>query len=51
MSFTLVLFSVAGIPPLAGFFSKFLILLSVVSQEYYVFRVLTLCRRDSEAVF
>lgn len=36
MSFTLVLFSVAGIPPLAGFFSKFLILLSVVSQEYYV---------------
>jgi NADH-quinone oxidoreductase subunit N len=36
MTFTLVLFSIAGIPPLAGFFSKFLILLSVVSQEYYV---------------
>ena len=36
VTFTLVLFSIAGIPPLAGFFSKFLILLSFVSQEYYV---------------
>jgi len=36
ITFTLVLFSIAGIPPLAGFFSKFLILLSFVSQEYYV---------------
>lgn len=36
MSFTFTLFSIAGIPPLAGFFSKFLILLSVVSQEYFV---------------
>jgi NADH-quinone oxidoreductase subunit N len=35
ISFTLVLFSIAGIPPLAGFFSKFLILLSLVSQEYF----------------
>jgi NADH-quinone oxidoreductase subunit N len=36
ITFTLVLFSIAGIPPLAGFFSKFLILLSFVSNEYYV---------------
>jgi NADH:ubiquinone oxidoreductase subunit 2 (subunit N) len=36
ISFTLVLFAIAGIPPLAGFFSKFLILLSIVTQEYYV---------------
>jgi NADH:ubiquinone oxidoreductase subunit 2 (subunit N) len=36
ISFTLVLFAIAGIPPLAGFFSKFLILLSIVTQEFYV---------------
>jgi NADH:ubiquinone oxidoreductase subunit 2 (subunit N) len=36
LSFTLILFSIAGIPPLAGFFSKFLILLSAVSEQYYV---------------
>lgn len=40
ISFTFVLFSIAGIPPLAGFFSKFLILLSFVSQEYYVTSVI-----------
>ena len=34
MSFSLTLFSIAGIPPLSGFFSKFLILLSFLSQEY-----------------
>jgi len=34
MSFALTLFSIAGIPPLAGFFSKFLILFSFISQEY-----------------
>lgn len=36
ISFALVLFSVAGIPPLAGFFSKLVILLSLVGQGYYV---------------
>jgi NADH:ubiquinone oxidoreductase subunit 2 (subunit N) len=36
ISFTLVLFAIAGIPPLAGFFSKFLILLSIVIEGYYV---------------
>jgi NADH-quinone oxidoreductase subunit N len=36
ISFTLVLFSIAGVPPLAGFFSKLLILLSLITQEYYV---------------
>ena len=34
ISFTLVLFAIAGIPPLAGFFSKFLILLSIIIQGY-----------------
>jgi NADH-quinone oxidoreductase subunit N len=36
ISFTFVLFAIAGIPPLSGFFSKFLILLSVIIEEYYV---------------
>jgi NADH:ubiquinone oxidoreductase subunit 2 (subunit N) len=36
MSFAVTLFSIAGIPPLAGFFSKFLILFSFISQEYLI---------------
>jgi NADH:ubiquinone oxidoreductase subunit 2 (subunit N) len=36
ISFTLTLFSISGIPPLAGFFSKLMILLSLITQEYYV---------------
>jgi NADH-quinone oxidoreductase subunit N len=28
-------FSMAGIPPLAGFFSKFFVLLNTVGQGYY----------------
>lgn len=36
MTFTLVMFSIAGIPPLAGFFSKLLILSSLVGENYIV---------------
>lgn len=36
MTFVLVLFSTAGIPPLAGFFSKYLILLELVNNSYYI---------------
>jgi len=36
IAFAFALFSVAGIPPLAGFFSKFFVLLSVISHEYYL---------------
>jgi len=36
ITFSLILFSIGGIPPLAGFFSKFLILLSFVTKQYYV---------------
>jgi NADH-quinone oxidoreductase subunit N len=36
ISFSFVLFSIAGIPPLAGFFSKFMIIFSLITQEYYV---------------
>jgi NADH-quinone oxidoreductase subunit N len=35
ISFSLVLFSISGIPPLAGFFSKLAILTSVISYQYY----------------
>ena len=35
-SFTLILFSIAGIPPLVGFFSKFFVLFSVITQHFYV---------------
>jgi len=36
ISFTLILFSVAGVPPLAGFFSKLMVLLSFITQGYYI---------------
>jgi NADH-quinone oxidoreductase subunit N len=35
MCFSLVLFSIAGIPPLLGFFSKFFVILSVIGHEYF----------------
>lgn len=34
-TFTLGLFSMAGIPPLAGFFSKYLVLLSAINHHLY----------------
>jgi len=34
--FTILLFSMAGVPPLLGFFSKFSVILSIVSESYYV---------------
>ena len=36
ISFAFVLFAIAGIPPLSGFFSKFLIVLSLITEEYFV---------------
>ncbi len=35
ITFTLILLAIAGIPPLVGFFSKFLILLSLIGSKYY----------------
>jgi|TARA_B110001452_G_C15240241_1_gene429353 NADH-quinone oxidoreductase subunit N len=35
LSFCVIIFSVAGVPPLAGFFSKFFILLALISSKYY----------------
>lgn len=34
-AFLILLFSLAGIPPLAGFFSKFFVLFSVISQDFF----------------
>jgi proton-translocating NADH-quinone oxidoreductase chain N len=35
ITFTFTLFSIAGIPPLLGFFSKFFVLFSVVAKDFY----------------
>jgi NADH-quinone oxidoreductase subunit N len=35
--FSFILLSMAGIPPLAGFFSKLLIIISVIQQGYVIF--------------
>ena len=36
ITMTLCLLSIAGIPPLAGFFSKYLVLLSLVSNDFII---------------
>nr|YP_010944691.1 NADH dehydrogenase subunit 2 [Palisada intermedia]WMC20763.1 NADH dehydrogenase subunit 2 [Palisada intermedia] len=43
-SFAIILFSFAGVPPLAGFFSKFFVLFSAISQNFFgiVFLLLVL---------
>lgn len=40
ITFTIILLSIAGIPPLAGFFSKFFILAAIISQSCYLSAVL-----------
>ncbi|MCE3255687.1 MAG: nuoN [Rickettsiaceae bacterium] len=40
MSLAVIMFSMTGIPPLAGFFSKFYILLSVVERGFYPLAVI-----------
>ena len=41
-SFTVILFSLAGIPPLAGFFAKFYVFMSVVESKMYVLAIIGL---------
>ncbi len=36
LTFTFTLLSIAGIPPLAGFFSKYLILLNAIQNQFYL---------------
>ena len=42
LSFVVILFSLAGIPPLAGFFAKFYIFMAVVKVEFYTLAVIGL---------
>jgi NADH-quinone oxidoreductase subunit N len=50
ISFSLIIFSTAGIPPLAGFFSKFFVLLVAVGNGYY-FSALLIVLISSVACF
>ena len=42
LSFLIILFSLAGIPPLAGFFAKFYIFMSVIESEMYTLAIIGL---------
>ena len=42
LSFLIILFSLAGIPPLAGFFAKFYIFMSVIESKMYFLAILGL---------
>ena len=42
LSFLIILFSLAGIPPLGGFFAKFYVFLSVVENEMYALAIIGL---------
>jgi NADH-quinone oxidoreductase subunit N len=42
LSFLLILFSLAGIPPLAGFFAKFYIFTSVIESQMYSLAIIGL---------
>tara|TARA_Y100000816_G_scaffold288325_1_gene272688 strand:- start:466 stop:1224 length:759 start_codon:yes stop_codon:yes gene_type:complete len=42
ISFLIILFSLAGIPPLGGFFAKFYVFKSVLEQEMYVLAIVGL---------
>jgi NADH-quinone oxidoreductase subunit N len=41
-TFALSLLSIAGIPPLAGFFSKYFVLLSLIENSMYVISLITI---------
>ena len=41
-SFLIILFSLAGIPPLAGFFAKFYIFMAVIQKEMYFLAIVGL---------
>ena len=41
-SFLIILFSLAGIPPLAGFFAKFYVFMSVIEESMYFLAVVGL---------
>ena len=42
ISFLIILFSLAGVPPLGGFFAKFYVFVAVLEQEMYVLAIIGL---------
>ena len=42
ISFLIILFSMAGVPPLAGFFAKFYIFTAVIEKEMYALAIIGL---------
>jgi len=42
ITFSLVLLSLAGIPPLAGFFTKYLVLVSAIENEYLILSIIAI---------
>ena len=42
ISFLIIMFSLAGIPPLGGFFAKFYVFMAVVENEMYILAVIGL---------
>ena len=40
LSFLIILFSLAGIPPLAGFFAKFYVFMAVIEAEMYALAII-----------
>jgi len=42
ISFLIILFSLAGIPPLGGFFAKFYVFMSVLEKEMYTLAIIGL---------
>ena len=42
ISFLIILFSLAGIPPLAGFFAKFYIFMAVIESQMYALAIIGL---------
>ena len=43
INLTILMLSIAGIPPLMGFFNKFLILLTLIGAQYYFIAFLIIC--------
>jgi len=42
LCFVIILFSLAGIPPMAGFFAKFYVFMSIIETEMYAFAIVAL---------
>jgi len=43
INLTILMLAIAGIPPLMGFFNKFLILLSLIGAQYYFLALIIVC--------